>query len=592
MWTLRALISLLTAALVLWASGERHPYAMRLVATDEFGGGDATISPDGRRFVTSSRRTGDWELWIYDMDTQRWTQVTHDPGEDFEGKWSPDGAALVFTSSRANQKDVWAIDLRTGAERRLTTSPEDDEYPAWSPDGKWVVYTGGPWNARDFFVVSAGGGGEPRRVTRTSGRAGACTFEATPETLVCHRYDNGTGDLERVWVRDGDSMPLTSGSAWDYKPTTSPDARLIAFSRSIEGPSHIWLLPAAGGRAWQLTDGPGDDRWPTWSGDARHVLFHRSVDASLGVEALSGDGEPRTVVPESERPLQASRAPGGDRIAYCAETPAGQRVRLRAIAGGPARDVVTDGREACFPRWSPAGDRLALVVRNGTRWDVAVAAPDGAGMRVLTAAHPELHGMNGPVDWSPDGTRLVFHADTDPFEARLYQVNVSTGEITPLTTPGYFDESPAWTADGRGVLFMSTRGGNWTWALYRLDVASRALTAFVAPDWAEKNFPREGTDGTRLWIAADSGGANRLMRQRPGEPARVVTTARAGARWPEPSRDGSLIYTRMAHRVEYWMIDNPAGAGAPSLHATVAAAAVCPPSTRVAAATPHDVNRR
>ena len=64
MWTLPALISLVTAALLLWTSGERHPYAMRLVATDEYGGGDATISPDGHRFVTSSHRTGDWELWL------------------------------------------------------------------------------------------------------------------------------------------------------------------------------------------------------------------------------------------------------------------------------------------------------------------------------------------------------------------------------------------------------------------------------------------------------------------------------------------------------------------------------------------------
>src|SRR5262245_25585332 len=170
MWTIR--LAAVTVVLLLfgWAVDERGRFAMRMVAFDAMAGGDATISPDGRRFVTTSRRSGDWELWIYDIDTGRWSQVTHDAGEDFEGKWSPDGTRLVFTSTRDDQKDIWTIDLKTGAERRLTTSPEDDEYPTWSPDGKSIVYTGGAWNARDFFIVAADGG-EPRKVTRRSGPA-------------------------------------------------------------------------------------------------------------------------------------------------------------------------------------------------------------------------------------------------------------------------------------------------------------------------------------------------------------------------------------------------------------------------------------
>src|SRR5262245_27957283 len=170
MWTIR-LVSVTLLLLVFgWSGAERDRFAMRLIAVDETAGGDATISPDGRRFVTTSRRSCDLELWIYDIDARRWSQVTHHEGEDFEGKWSPDGTRLVFTSSRDEQKDIWTIDLKTGAERRLTTSPEDDEYPAWSPDGKSIVYTGGAWNARDFFIVAADGG-EPRKVTRRSGPA-------------------------------------------------------------------------------------------------------------------------------------------------------------------------------------------------------------------------------------------------------------------------------------------------------------------------------------------------------------------------------------------------------------------------------------
>jgi TolB protein len=595
MWTIR--LAAVTAVLLLlgWAAEERGRFAMRMIAVDEMGGGDATISPDGRRFVTTSRRSGDWELWIYDMDAGRWSQVTHDPGEDFEAKWSPDGTRLVFTSSRSEQKDIWTIDLKTGAERRLTTSPEDDEYPAWSPDGKSIVYTGGPWNARDFFVVPAEGG-EPRKITRRSRRAGACTFEPGGETLVCHRYDSGTGDIERVWVRDGEVVPLTAGSSWDYKPTTSPDTRFVAFSRSIEGPSKIWMMPATGGRPWPVTSGPGDDRWPTWSDDGKRLLFHRAAEQSLGVERIdrSSNEAPATIVPAAEQPLQASAAPDGRRVAYCAETPSGRRVRVREIADGRTREVDAGGREACFPRWSPGGDRLALIVRDGERWEVAVAASTGGSLRLLTAGHAELRGMDGPVDWSPDGRRLVFHADTEPFEARLYTVDVQDGTIEPLTSGGFFDESPSWTPDGRDVLFMSTRGGNWTWGLYRVAIDTGTIEPFVTPDWTEKNFPRQDAAAARVWTTADTNGVDRLMEQRRGSVAHVLERAGSGARWPAYSRDGrSIIYTRIAHRMEFWVIDNPSSRGPTSTERPfgVAQAAGTPtPSAYVAS--PRTFQRR
>jgi TolB protein len=595
MWTIRLVALLITLGFLSLASDTPRPFAMRLVAADEAGGGDATIAPDGRRFVTASRRTGDWELWIYDIDARRWQQVTHTPGEDFEAKWSPDGTQLVFTSSRAGQRDIWTVDLKTDAERQLVASPDDDEYPAWSPDGRWIVYTSGPWNSRDIFVVAAAGG-TSRKVTRTSGRAGACTFEPSGETLICHRYDNGTGDVERVWVRDGESVPLTAGPAWDYKPTASPDGRFIAFSRSVEGPSQIWMMPAAGGRPWRVTNATGEDRWPTWSRDSRRILFHRAVDESLGVESIArGATGASMVIPANEHPLQATRDPAGGRIAFCSEAVTGRRVRMREASGGPARDVETGGRDSCFPRWSPDGKRLALVVRNGERWDVAVVSPGGHDLKVLTSGHPELHGMDGPVDWSPDGKRIIFHADTDPFEARLFVVDAATAAITPVTGTGFFDESPSWTPDGAGVLFMSTRGGNWTWGLFRLDLASGAIKAFVTPDWSEKNFPREDAGGVRVWIGADQDGIDRLMTQSRGGPSQAVAGAPPGARWPEPSSGGNaVLFTRIAHHVEFWVIDNPAGAGAPTGSQPAGAVAAEPRDVADAVhrASPRSFNRR
>ena len=183
-------------------------YALRMVASDTMGGGDGAISPSGRYIAISSRRTGSVDLWIYDIAGETWSQITNGAGDEFEAQWSPDETLLAFTTSEAGNKDIAVIALASREVKRITSSPDDDEYPAWSPDGRQLVYTGGPWKERDFFIIAAEGG-TPVRVTRRSGMAGACSFEPGGQSLICHRYDTGSGNVVRIAIRSGEETPLT-----------------------------------------------------------------------------------------------------------------------------------------------------------------------------------------------------------------------------------------------------------------------------------------------------------------------------------------------------------------------------------------------
>jgi len=549
-------LSILAAVPRAWP--ERKPiFRVYRVAVDRAGGGDATLSPDGQRIVTSSKRTGNWEVWIYDLRTTQWTQVTKDPADDFEAKWSPDSSTLVFCSTRTGQKDIWTIDLKSGALKQITFSEDDDEYPAWSPDGKQLVYTGGPWGRRDYYVISATGG-TPRRVSRQSGRAGACAFEPGGETLICHRYDLGSGDVFRMRLDNGEISTLTSGAAWDYKPNSSPNRESIAFSRAEEGPSHIWLLPATGGRAQQLTFSPDDDRWPTWSAAGERLLFHRVVERGTAVKALEREtGKIRTLVDESERPLQASFDPRAERLVYCSQTDDRKVLKILNIATGVRRILQTGPGQACYPRWSPDGKRIAFVGNSDRRWEVSVISPDGEDRETLTAGNADLHGMDGPVDWSPDSTKLLFQSDTDPFEARIYVVDVITRKVESVTDGNWFDEAPSFTPDGKGVIFMSTRGGNWTWGFFRRAINGGNYETLAGPDWNQKNYPRQGRSGALIWSINDEKDRELLSERSPAGNVRVLEEAGVGARWPSYSSDESqVLYTVMDRQVEYWIAEN------------------------------------
>ncbi len=61
---------------------------------------EATVSPDGKKIVFTSDRTGDLELWTMNIDGSDQKQVTTGLGYDGGAFFSPDSKKLVFRSSR------------------------------------------------------------------------------------------------------------------------------------------------------------------------------------------------------------------------------------------------------------------------------------------------------------------------------------------------------------------------------------------------------------------------------------------------------------------------------------------------------------
>jgi TolB protein len=544
-------------------------FRLSLVASDAFGGGDASLAPDGRRFVISSRRSGNWELWVYDIDRSAWTQLTHHEAEDHEGQWSPDGRQIVFTSTRAGSKDVWTLALEGGALERLTRDSGDEEYPAWSPDARAIVYTGGPWKHRDFLVVGRNGGA-PRAVTPRAGHVGACSFVPDGRSLVCHGYESGTGDVLRLPLRGGQAQAITSGASWDYKPTVAPRHGWVAYSRSDEGPSGIWLQALDGtGGAFPLLDPPTpyDDRWPTWDASGSRLLFHRFVEQGTAVRVLDlATGRLRTLSADDENPGQAALDPEGERVVYSAWERGRPVLRIRAVDGGDARTVAVGSGWAAFPRFSPDGQLVAFAYKptSRSRWELATVASQGGVPRIWTETLAGVRGLAGPIDWSPDGRRLVFKADTAPFESDIFTLDLSDGAIRNLTRDEWFDEAPSWAPDGRSVVFMSTRGGDWTWGLFRLHLGGE-VEPLTSADHTEKNFPRLSASGDLTFTRADEHGVERAAVLRRDGSLDILPAGDANTRWPSLSRDGTrLLFTAIDRRVEYWLAENVFVAGRPA----------------------------
>ena len=100
------------------------------------------LSPDGRRLAYFDvTNTGEYDVWILDLERGTVERLTTDRGRDSEPIWSPDSTHIAYLS--AGQPGGPGIFVRRadGAGNHRTTDQRHRTCLVyWSADGKWLAY--------------------------------------------------------------------------------------------------------------------------------------------------------------------------------------------------------------------------------------------------------------------------------------------------------------------------------------------------------------------------------------------------------------------------------------------------------------------
>ncbi len=94
-------------------------------------------SPNGQFLVFSWIRhygpgaPGAQDIYIMDVASKQWVQLTHDGGRNDFPSWSPDGRHVVFQSSRSGTTQIWSMLADGSQQKQLTTSGQNTQ-PFWS----------------------------------------------------------------------------------------------------------------------------------------------------------------------------------------------------------------------------------------------------------------------------------------------------------------------------------------------------------------------------------------------------------------------------------------------------------------------------
>jgi dipeptidyl aminopeptidase/acylaminoacyl peptidase len=212
------------------------------------------------------RRT---HLYVIDIATKRWTQVTSGDHDDSQPCWSPDGTRLAFTSNRSaepdrnNNNDIWTVaadNSDKGAHlTQVTTNPGEDNSPTWSPDGQWIAYVT-QIEPRIFEYatkhvgVSPASGGPAKLLTLKMDRVTSDPhFSLDSKNIYFIADDDGTQNLCRVSVQGGEVSCPSAGRQMVSAYSVAGNGAIAEQVSFMDRPDEVYFQAADTDKLTRLT---------------------------------------------------------------------------------------------------------------------------------------------------------------------------------------------------------------------------------------------------------------------------------------------------------------------------------------------------
>ncbi len=203
-------------------------------------------SPDGSQIAFASGFDG---LDVHRVNADgsgSVSRLTDSPGHDDEPAWSPDGSQIAFGSVRTGDYEVWVMNVDGSNQRRLTIG--GGLSPSWSPDGSRIAFN----TLNDVIYIMNADGSDQTQLTRGWGPRWS---PGGNRILFYHSGVEGNPDVYVVSLDGTGRVNLTNHPAVDWFPAWSPDASQIVFTRgSFEmNDADIYVMDADGANVVRLT---------------------------------------------------------------------------------------------------------------------------------------------------------------------------------------------------------------------------------------------------------------------------------------------------------------------------------------------------
>ena len=366
-------------------------------------GFDPIFSPDGSKvaFVRGTCRIereayqgpANRDVWIYDIESEEYTQLTDFEGNDFSPKWL-NNSALLFLSSREGKYNVFQTSLK-GAVKQITFEEEFGVNSFdLSPKTKQIVYQHGT----DVSLRKVG-----------SRSSSLLEIELSADV----RFD-----------------PVVSETMKDKvdEYAVSPNGKLSAYA--IRGDLFVTRNDEEDDRSVRLTNSPSRERGVIWLND-HAILYVSDQEGQNDFYITESDDEEEkdlfktlktktrrlTDTPEDEfRPILA---PDGKQLVYHLgnSTLMAVEINEEGIFSNPV--TLLDGwAQSDGISWSPDSRWIAYSINDlNYNSEIFIHPVDNSSEPVNVSMHP---GFDSSPVWSRDGSKLGFLSQRNNGDADVW----------------------------------------------------------------------------------------------------------------------------------------------------------------------------
>jgi len=484
------------------------------------------------RIVYTTLRPANWELYLFDHGAAP-KQLTNDPALDYDPTFSPDGRWIVFCSERSGNPQLYALDPdKTDPPRRLTRGPFMNAAPAFTPDGKSVLFVSDRDGNADIFSM-----------------AFWPNDSSTGEKAV-NLTKNSGGDFRPTISPDGKTVAFSSDR--DSWLDVMNDA-----TRAVPFRSEIYQMNVDGSNPRRLTNSNAFNGSPAWSRDGKTIYFYSNREGgAFRIWAMDADGgHPRTVAPK-ERPGFSPTVTSDGRVAFAEKTtdgfriasiaPNGSDIRIESGMQQDCRSPAFDqpGRMVCAGKGSLAG---MLLLSNGRPF-----RPHGAHEEIrLPDRILDLQGVHGQFcSISPDGRELASGqlVSDDSAGMGLMINHLDGSNAREIFRPPKSDNvwATSWARCANVIAFTTGPQFAPDDAIVDLWVAradgSKPATNLTNGKFRNNAFPDLTADGKEMVFRSTRGGNKEIYRMNSdGTNVRRITNDPADDTMPSISPNGDII---------------------------------------------------
>jgi len=187
---------------------------------------EATLSPDGKKMIYCSDKSGDLELYVMDLKSGKEIRVTHELGYDGGAWFSPDGTKIVWRASRPKtpeaikeykellaegmvaptNMEVFVANADGSNPKQITALGQANWAPNFTPDGKHIIFCSNHEYKRGFpfnmYLIDLEGKGL-EKISRDKGFDAFPMFSPDGKKIIfaSNRNNGGTRDTN-LFVAD------------------------------------------------------------------------------------------------------------------------------------------------------------------------------------------------------------------------------------------------------------------------------------------------------------------------------------------------------------------------------------------------------